>query len=41
MTSSANLTDKEYTKLLDGEDFSAASYEEIAQALMKNGIKET
>ena len=41
MASSANLTDKEYTKLLDDEDFSAASYEEIAQALMKNGIKET
>ena len=41
MTSSANLTDKEYTKLLDDEDFSAASYKEIATALMENGVKET
>ena len=41
MTSPARLNDKQYTKLLDDEDFSAASYEEIAQALMKNGIKET
>ena len=41
MTSPAKLNDKEYTKLLDDEDFSAASYKEIATALMENGVKET
>ena len=41
MTSPAKLNDKEYTKLLDDADFSAASYKEIATALMENGVKET
>ena len=41
MTSPAKLNDKEYTKLLDDEDFSAASYKEIATPLMENGVKET
>ena len=41
MTSTAKLNDKEYTKLLDNEDISAASYKEIATAFMENGVKET
>ena len=34
------LSDKEYTKILQDEDFGPASYKEVADAFMKNGVKQ-
>ena len=36
----SKLSDKEYTKILQDEDFGPASYKEVADAFMKNGIKQ-
>ena len=36
----SNLSDKEYTKILQDEDFGPASYKEVAYALMKNGVNQ-
>ena len=36
----SKLSDKEYTKILQDEDFGAASYKEVADAFMKNGVKQ-
>ena len=40
MASTSQLNDNDYTKLLHDEGFAAASYKEIAESLMKNGVKE-
>ena len=40
MTSSLKLNDKEYSKMLNSYNFTPASFGEIAESLMKNGIRE-
>ena len=34
------LSDKEYTKILQNEDFEPTSYQEVADAFLKNGVRE-
>ena len=40
MVSTAKLSNNEYNELLQVVDFKPASYEEIAESLMKNGERE-
>ena len=40
MVSTSKLNDGEYSRILKSSDFSPASFEEIAESLMKNGIRE-
>mgnify|MGYP001158961085 FL=1 len=40
MVSTSKLNDREYSRILKSSDFSPASFEEIAESLMKNGIRE-
>ena len=38
--STFKLNDQEYTKCLQDVDFAPASYKEVAESLMKNGVKQ-
>ena len=38
--STSMLSDKEYTKILQNEDFEPTSYQEVADAFLKNGVRE-
>ena len=40
MVSTAKLSNNEYNELLQVVDFQPASYEEVAESLMKNGVRE-
>ena len=40
MSSSAKLSNKEYTEFLQAVEFKPASYEEISESLKKNGVRE-
>ena len=40
MSSSAKLSNKEYTEFLQAVEFKPASYEEISESLIKNGVRE-
>ena len=40
MASTSRINDREYSEILKNANFTASSYQEIAESLMENGIKQ-
>ena len=40
MASTSKINDREYSEILQNMDFTPASYQEIADSLMENGIQQ-